>query len=93
MRSIQFGLYSIRIFFSFSLLVFIFLLVFYLTDTTGEGEEVIIFLASYFRPLMNIHIVLRDFCQFFLVDLFVTTRLIADETCSSLEICILLAFS
>ena len=31
---------------------------------------------------MNIHLVVRDFYHFFLINLFVITRLIADESCS-----------
>ena len=42
---------------------------------------------------MNIHIVLRDFYHFFLIDLLIITRLLSYETCSSLQICILFVFS
>ena len=49
--------------------------------------------VSRFHLVMNIHLVLRDFYHFFLIDLFIITRLIADETCSSLEIWVLLTFS
>ena len=38
----------------------------------GKGEA----------PLTNIHLVHQDFYHFFLIDLFVITRLIADEACS-----------
>ena len=49
----------------------------------AEKEEgIIIFLFFHFQPLTNIHLVNRDFYHFFLIDLFVITRLITDETCS-----------
>ena len=34
------------------------------------------------HPLTNIRLIHRDFYHIFLIDLFVITRLIADETCS-----------
>ena len=48
----------------------------------GMGEGIIIFLVFHFHPLTNIHLVHRDFYHFFLINLFVITRLIADETSS-----------
>ena len=48
----------------------------------GKEEEVLIFLVFHFHLLTNIHLVHRDFYHFCLIDLFVITRLIADETCS-----------
>ena len=44
---------------------------------------IIIFLVFHFHPLMNIHLIPRYFCHLFLLDLFVITRLIADEACST----------
>ena len=60
---------------------------FSLTDTNDsqdsrKGEEVLIFLVFHFHLLTNIYLVHRDFYHFCLIDLFVITRLIADETCS-----------
>ena len=87
MRSVQFGLCSIRIFSFLSfVLFFLFLSVFSLTDTNdsydGTGERIIIFLAFHLHTLMNIYLIHRDFYHLGLLDLFVITRLIADETCS-----------
>ena len=48
----------------------------------GKVEGIIIFYGFHFHPLTNIDLVHRDFYQFFLIDLFIITRLIADETCS-----------
>ena len=48
----------------------------------GTGEGIIIFLVFHFHPLTNIHLIHRDFYHLFLLDLFVITILIADETCS-----------
>ena len=97
-RSIQFGFCLIFVFFlslAFFLLFYRYFL--WLAPTihriTGKREGILIFLVFNFHPLMNIHIVLRDFYHFFLIDLFVITRLIADDTCSSLETCILFAYS
>ena len=58
-----------------------------LTDTNDSQnnknvEGIIIFLVFHFHLLTNIHLVHWDFYHFFLIDLFVITRLIADETCS-----------
>ena len=66
---------------------FLFLLVFpwqtlMIHKIGGTGEGIIIF-AFYFHLLTNIHFIHRDFYHLFLFDLFVITRLIADETCSS----------
>ena len=77
----------IRIFFlSVFLVFFLFLSVISLTDTNGlqngTGEGIIIFFVFHFHPLTNIHLIHRDFYHLFLLDLFVITRLIADETCS-----------
>ena len=82
MRSVQF------VFFSFFLsCFFLFLSVFSLTDTKdpsdGTREGIIIF-VFHFHPLTNIHLVHRDFYHLFLLDLFVITRMIADETSSPL---------
>ena len=49
---------------------------------TGKGEEVLIFHVFHFHLLANIHLVHGDFYRFCLIDLFVITRLIGDETCS-----------
>ena len=49
---------------------------------TGKGEEVLSFLVFHFHLLTKIHLVHRDFYYFCLIDLFVITRLMADETCS-----------
>ena len=49
----------------------------------GDGERIMIFLAFYFYLLRNIHLLYRDFYHFCLIDIFVITRVIADETCSS----------
>ena len=79
---------SVFFFFLSSLLLFFFLSVFFFRQTliihriTGKGEEVLIFLVFHFHSLMNIQLVHRDFYYFCLIDLFVITRLIADETCS-----------
>ena len=48
----------------------------------GNGEKVIIFLVFYVHLLTNFHLVYQDFYHFFLIDLYVISRLIADETCS-----------
>ena len=65
---------------------FLFLSVFSLTDTknsqNGTEEGIIIFFVFRVHPLTNIHLVHRDFYHLFLFDLFVITRLIADETSS-----------
>ena len=46
------------------------------------NEEVtIIFLVFHVHLLTNIHLVSLDFYHFFLIDLFVITRLITDEVC------------
>ena len=44
----------------------------------GKGDGIIIFLDFHDHPLINIHLIHQDFCHFFLIDLFVITRLIAD---------------
>ena len=46
----------------------------------GMGEGINVFLVFHFNPLTIIHLAYRDFCHFFLFDLLVITRLIADET-------------
>ena len=86
MRSVQFGLFSIRIFFFFSCLLLFFLSVISLTDTNDsqdnrERRGNHYFFVFHFHLLTNIHLVHRDFYHFFLIDPFVITRLIADETC------------
>ena len=43
-------------------------------------EGIIVFLVFHSHPLTNIHLVHRDFYHYFLINLFVITRLIADET-------------
>ena len=77
-RNVQFGLCPIRIFFFFLSSSFLFLLVFSLTDTSDSEDSSE---GRWNHPLMNIQLVHRDFSHFFLLDLFVITRLIADETC------------
>ena len=74
-------------FFFLSSFSFLFLSVLPLTDTNDSQnnknvEGIIIFLVFHFHLLTNIHLVHWDFYHFFLIDLFVITRLIADETCS-----------
>ena len=44
--------------------------------TVGMGEWIIVFLVFHFHPLTNIYLVYRDFYHFFLINLFVITRLI-----------------
>ena len=81
---------ALSVFFSLFLSSFSFLClsVFSLTDTwqihsiEENGERIIIFLVLSFHPLTNIHLIHRDYYHFFLIDLFVITRPIADETCS-----------
>ena len=46
------------------------------------GDGSIVFLVFHFHPLLSIHLVYRDFYNFFLINLFVITRLIAYETSS-----------
>ena len=46
----------------------------------GKGEGVIIFYVFHFHPLSNIDLVHRDFYHFFLIELFIITRLTAYET-------------
>ena len=79
------------IFFSFfhSPFCYLFLSVFALTDTNDlqdsrHIEGIIVLHVFHFDPLTNIHLVYQHFSHFFLIDLFVITRLIADETCSLL---------
>ena len=85
-RSVQFGLCCNRIFFSFFFFVFFYSYFPWQTLTihriAGIGEGIIVFLVFHFHPLTNIHLVHRDFYHFFLINLFVITRLIADETSS-----------
>ena len=75
-KSVQFGLYCIRIsfFLSFFLVFFLFLSLFSLTDNNdssdGTGEGIIIFLVFHFHPLTNIHFIYWHFYLFFLLDLF-----------------------
>ena len=85
-RSVQFGLCCIRIFF---LSFFFFFFYWYFPWQTltvhriaGMGEEIIVFLAFHFHPLTSIHLVHRDFYHFFLINISIITRLIADETSS-----------
>ena len=75
--------------------VFLFLSVFPLPDTkikriAGKRGAIIIF-VFHFHSLTNIHLVHRDFCYFFLLDLFVITRLSWWDL-FSLDICIFIAF-
>ena len=86
-RSVQFGLCFTRIFFFLSSFFFLFLLVFSLSDTNdsqdcrdGRGNHCFSFF--HFYPLTKIHLVPRDFNHFFLISLFVITRLIANKTSS-----------
>ena len=53
----------------------------------GTEEGIIIFLVFHFHALTSIHLIHGDFYHLFLINLFVITKLIADETCSD-EICI-----
>ena len=82
LRSGQVGLCTIPVFF----LYFLLLLVFSLTNTNkvqriaGMGEGINVFLV--FHSLTNIHLVHRDFYHFFLINLFVITRLMTNETFS-----------
>ena len=74
------SLCSIHIFFHF-------LSVFSLTDTNDsqdsrERSGNHFFPVFHFHSLTNIHLVHQDFYHFFLIDLFLITRLIAKETCS-----------
>ena len=88
LRSVQFGLCSIRIIFflSFFLLLLFFFYQYIPWQTltnhriAGNREKIIVFLVFYFHLLTNIHLVHRDFYHFFSIDLFVIIRLIADET-------------
>ena len=70
----------------FFFLYFLLLLVFSLTNTNkvqriaGMGEGINVFLV--FHSLTNIHLVHRDFYHFFLINLFVITRLMTNETFS-----------
>ena len=86
--SVWFGLYSIRIFFlSFFLLLFLFISVFSLTDTNysqhsrkGRGNH---YFSCFLLPPAHEHSFSSSrFLPLFLIDLFVITRLIADEACS-----------
>ena len=61
---------------------FVFYLHFPWQALTGSGEWIIIFIVFHLHPLTNIYLVHRDFYHFVLIDLFVITKLIADETCS-----------
>ena len=73
-------------FISFFLLVFLFLMAFSLTDTNDSQDSKLErenhYLVFLFHSITNIHLVHRDFYHFFLIDLFVITRLLGDETCS-----------
>ena len=53
-----------------------------INSIAGKGEGIIIFYVFYFHQLANIDLVDQDFYHFFLIDLFVITRLVADETCT-----------
>ena len=82
-RSVQFGLCCIRIFF----LSFFFYWYFPWQTLTihrivGMGEGIFVFLFFHFHPLTNIHLVHRDFYHFSLINLFIITRLIAYKTSS-----------
>ena len=62
--------------------------VFSLIDTNGcriarKGDGIIIFLVFNFHLLTNIYLFHRNFYHFFLLDIFIITRMIADETCST----------
>ena len=90
-RSVQFGLCCISIFFlSFFLLLFLFSFFYWyfpwqtltIHRIARMGEGIIVFLVVYFHSLTNIHLVHRDFYHFFLVNVFVIKRLIDDETSS-----------
>ena len=84
LRSGQFGLCTIPVFFFF--LYFLLLLVFSLTNTNkvqriaGMGEGINVFLV--FHSLTNVHLIHRDFYHFFLINPFVITRLMTSETFS-----------
>ena len=101
-RSVQFGLCSIRIFF-LSSFFFLFLSVFSFAETNDsqdsrdvEGINIFIFSTSTCSRIsirLEYPIDHRHFYHFLLIVLFAITRLIADKTCSLFEICILFAFS
>ena len=81
MRSVQFGF-----FLSFFPAFFFFFYRYfpcrqYFIRWDVRGNRITIFLVFHFQPLTNIHLVHWDFYHLFLLDLFVITRLIADETC------------
>ena len=86
-RSVWFVFYP---YFFLFFIVFIFLSVFSLTDTNDSQESREQRGDHYFSCFLllpvpipaNIHLVHRDFYHFFLTDLFVVTRVIADKTCS-----------
>ena len=68
---ITWGAFSLVFFFLSFLFFFLFLSVFSLTDNKdskdGTGEGIIIFLVFHFHPLINIHLVHRDFYHLFLI--------------------------
>ena len=79
---------SVFFFLSFVLLFFPFFYRYFLWPTlmiqriAGMGEGIITFLVFRFHPLTNINLIHRDFYHLFLINLFVITRLIADEAYS-----------
>ena len=82
-------MFYLYFFLSFFLVIFLFISVFSLTDTNdskdGAGKGIIIFLVFHFHPLTNIHLIYGDFYHsiyLFLLDLFIFTKLIVDETFS-----------
>ena len=76
----------LSVFFSFFFVFFLFLFVFSWTDTSDSQDirerRENHFLFFHFQPLTNIHLVHRDFYLFFLINLFVITKMIANETSS-----------
>ena len=68
----------------FFLLLFLFLSSFSLTDIKDSNDNRERrgnhYFSFHFHSLTNIHLVFQDFHHFFLIDLFVIARLIADET-------------
>ena len=85
-RNVRFVLYPYFLLYLF--LLFIFLYWYFPWQTlairriAGKGEGIVIFLVFHFHPLKNIDLVHWDFYHFILIDLFIITRLIANETCS-----------
>ena len=84
-------------FLSFFLLIFLFLLIFSLTETSDsqdsrEGRWNNYFSFFHFHPLTNIHLVYRDFHPFFLINLFIIARLVANESFASYRFAFYLRF-